>query len=137
MDVGLQFELINLLHFEGLPVEFPHVFALLQEVEVAHQVQELSIFQVIFKWRNWDSVGELCAEGINCIINDDHVLHVTIIKHSQILDVHVICCLDAVISVDSMLYQLLLGVYVVEDNVGIPAVARSENDDLEMLVDFL
>jgi hypothetical protein len=36
-----------------------------------------------------------------------------------------------------MLYQLLLRVNVVEDNVGIPAVARCENDDLKMFVDFL
>jgi hypothetical protein len=36
-----------------------------------------------------------------------------------------------------MLYQLILRVYVVQDNVGIPAVARSKNDYLEMFVDFL
>ena len=129
--------MVDLLHFECIAVKLTHIFTILEQVEITHKIQKLSILNIVFEWGNRDTVGKLCAEGINCIVNDDHVFHIAILKNSEIFDVHIICSLDTIVSIYTMLYKFVLRVNVVEYDICIPTMTCRENNNFKMLVNLL
>lgn len=123
-----------MLHLESLSVEFTHILVIFDNVEVVHQVKKLSVFFVIFERSDGNPVRKLRAERVNSIVNDDHVLHLPVFEYSQIFDINIVCRLDAVVSVHTVLDQGLVRVYMVQDHVRVPTMTCCEDNNFEVLI---
>jgi len=94
------------------------------------------VFNIVLEGRNRYTVGQLCAEGINCIVNNNHVFQIAILEYTKVFNVYIVSCFDAVISVHSVLDQLTFRIDIVEDNICVPPVAGGKNYDFKILIDF-
>lgn len=137
MDVVSKVELVHLFHLEGFTVWYSEIIAILDHLDVVHQTDELSIVFIILEGRDWNAVGKLSSEAVDCVIYDNQILKITTFEDPQIFNVNVIVAFDAMVSVESMLDQLPLWIYIVEDGVCIPLVTCSEDDDFEIFVNHL
>lgn len=102
----------------------------------AHEEEELFVCLVVLEWDDGDSIAQLQAKTVNGIIHQNHVFHRHILDHSQILNVNVIRCFDAAVSIQSILEELVIGVDVVQDNICVPLVRGCEDNHLVVLVNF-
>lgn len=134
LDVLIQLELIHLFHLECLSVKHSHVFFLVEQLQEVHQTQELTVVFVVFEGSNRDAIGQLSPKRVHRIVHNDHVLHVPVFEHSQVLYVHVIRGLNAMVSIQSVLYQLLSRVNVVQDNICIPFMTGCKHHYLKVLI---
>ena len=53
------------------------------------------------------------AKWINSIIHNDQVFKVSVLEHPQVLNVHIVFGLDAMLPVEPVLEVYALGIYVV------------------------
>jgi hypothetical protein len=104
MDVWVKFNLIDLFHFECFSIKVSHIFIFFELIEIIHEEYELLIFAIVLKRRDGNPVSELGTKGKNSVVHDNHVLKFSILENSQVFYVHVICRLDTVIAVYTMLY---------------------------------
>ncbi len=113
MDVVAQIELVNLLHLECLSVGHSEVFAVLDHLQVVHEADKFSIVFVIFERGDWNAVRELGTKAVDCVIYDKEILEVTSLEDTQVLNVYIVIALDAMVSVQSMLNELVLRIDIV------------------------
>lgn len=99
----LQIKLVYLFHFKGFSVGHSEIVTILNHLDVIHQTQKLPVIFIIFEWSNWYAIRKLCSEWKHSVINNYHIFHFSISENSQVLYVNIVRCLDAMISVESML----------------------------------
>lgn len=95
---------------ECLSVLLPHIGALRQAVEVVDQVHQLLIILILVEGYNWDPIVELVTKRVNCVVHNDKILQLSVRDYPQVFDVYTFFRPDAVISIESVLYELPLGV---------------------------
>jgi hypothetical protein len=88
-----------LLHLEGLSVDLSKVISLFDDIQIVHQEQKLSVLYIIFEWDDRDAIRKLRAEGVNSIVNQNHILHFSVPEDAEVFDVNIISSLNAVVSV--------------------------------------
>ena len=91
----------------------------------------------MIKWNDWNTIVDLVSEGVHRVIDYNHVFHSTIRYNPEVFDIVAFRCLNAVLSVQSILEKLVLRVDVVKNRIGVDLVRRRENNHLERLVCLL
>lgn len=100
-------------------------------------MEELAVVPVVFERRYGYPVGELRPEGVNGVVDNDHILELPVFEYSEVLYINVVGRFNAIIAVHAVLYQSPIRVNVVQDNIRVPLMARCENNDLKVFVDEL
>lgn len=119
------------MELEDLAVIIPHVLHQDHVHDVLLQGLQLEIGPAVVVGQNGDPVLGLGCVGVGCVVHQNHVAEVSV-DHSQILGVHALRCLVAVLAEESVLDVLVVGIEVVEDHVGIAGVAGSEDNHLKV-----
>ena len=76
---------------------------------------ELCVIWILFERRYRYSIVKLFAKRINSVVNNDNVAERYISEDAQVLNVNVISCLNALVSVKAVLNQFTRGVDVVQN----------------------
>ena len=100
-------------------------------------MQHLLVSRFVVKWNNRYAVVNLIGEGVNRVIHNNHVLHLSIPDNPQILYIITFGCLYTMLSVQSILKKFVLRVDVVQNCIRICLMACSENNYLKLFVRFL
>ena len=100
-------------------------------------MQHLLVSRFVVKWNNRYAVVNLIGEGVNRVIHNNHVLHLSIPDNPQILYIITFGCLYTMLSVQSILKKFVLRVDVVQNCIRIGLMACSENNYLKLFVRFL
>ncbi len=79
---------------------------------------ELEIVLSFVKWKDGDCVVELESVGVGCVVNKDHLGHLTV-YYSEVFHIHALGSYIAVLSEESMVNVLGLGIEMVQNDVGI------------------
>ena len=99
-------------------------------------MNQLLVIPVVVVWDDRDAVLELVQVGIGSVIDQQHILHLPILQHSQVLDIDALLGLPALASEESVADVLVLRVEVVEDHIGVAFVTGREDNDLAHLRHF-
>lgn len=91
------------------------------------------VLRVLLERRDWDSVVELLPKAVNGIVDDQHVFETDVFENSKVLDVEIVS-LNAGLSVEAVLDELVLGVNIIEDRVRVLSVRRGKHTDFEVPV---
>jgi hypothetical protein len=102
-------ELAVSVQFECLPVDFPHVAGQQQTIDVALQGSQLVVVATLVVRQNRDGVVELKCIAV-CRVVDENQLGRVAVDHSQIFYVYPLGGHVAVLSEQSVVHQLALGV---------------------------
>lgn len=119
------------MQLEGLPIETPHILHQQHALQVVLQRPQLKISLTVVVRQNGDAVVQLSCVGVSSIVHQYHFGHVAI-NYPQVLAVHALGGLVAMLAEQPVVNVAVLGVEVVEDNVGIATVTGSEDDDFEV-----
>lgn len=119
---------------ESGSVHLPHIVAGGALVQVLDEVEELDVVGVLLEGGDRDAVGELCSEGVDCVVYKQHVLQGNVPEDAQVFDVLAVGGPHARRSVEPVLNELPSGVEVVQDGVCVQRSARSEHAHLVVLV---
>lgn len=125
-------ELFVFVKFERFAVDFPHVLGEQHALDVGLQRPQLVIVLALVVGDDGDGVVDLEGVGIGCVVDQQQLRQVPV-YHSQILHVDAVVGDVAVLTVQSMVDELVVGVEVVQDDVGIARVACREDDHFEVL----
>ena len=82
---------------------------------------------LMVEWNNRDSVVYLISKGVHRVVNDYHILHVSVGNNSQIFHVIPFRSLDTVLTIKSILEKLIFRINIVKDCICIRLVRRCEN----------
>ena len=82
-------------------------------------------------WQNWDAATELVCIGVSCIIDQHHVLRVSV-YYAKVFYVHALGGEIAVLAEESVVHPFVLWVEVVDYNVCVAGMACREEDYLEV-----
>ena len=91
---------------------------------------KLFITFVVNKLKNRDSVVDLEAKAVEEIIDDDHVLEVTVLDNPEVLDEESVLRLHAVLPRQDVADVLILRIDVIDNRVSIVLRRCRENNDL-------
>ena len=92
---------------------------------------------VVNKLKNRDSVVDLEAKAVEEIIDDDHVLEVTVLDNPEVLDEESILRLHAVLPRQDVADVLIFRIDVIDNRVSIVLGRCRENNDLIFLTHVL
>lgn len=70
-------------------------------------MHQLFISLIIIEGDDWDAIVQLVPEGIDCVIYYYEVVKVTVRNNSQVFNVNALFSSDAMITVKSVLDQLI------------------------------
>lgn len=86
---------------------------------------------LMIEGNNRNSIVNLISEGVNRIVNDDHIFHVSICDNPQIFHVIPFRSLDAVLPVHAILEKFVFGIDIVENSISISLVRSCEHHYLK------
>ena len=95
--------LLQFVEFKSFSVLFTDVFARGKAIQVEDEMEHFLITGFMVERNNRNSVIYLISEGVNRVVNDDHVFHVSVRYDPQILYVIPFWSLNAMLSVKSIL----------------------------------
>ena len=111
--------LLQLVELECFSVLFADVFARGEAVQVENEMEHFFVARFMVEGDDWYAVVYLIGEGIDWVVYDDHVLHVSVCYDPQVLHVIPFGSLDAVLPVHAILEELVFWVDIVEDSISI------------------
>lgn len=100
------------MQLERLFVDLPNILSTSQPQQVGLQGLELEIVTTVVVRENWDSVLKLENIGIGCVVYQHHLVK-SPVYYSEVFDVHLFVCFEAVLPVEPVLDELVLGVDIV------------------------
>ena len=77
------------------------------------QVLKLPVLLIVLERRDGYSVSKLRSKGVNSVIYNYKVLKISVFEHSEILNVDIIGGFDAIVSIDPVLNELSLRIYII------------------------
>jgi hypothetical protein len=77
------------------------------------QVLKLPVLLIVLERRDRYSVSKLRSKGVNSVIYNYKVLKISVFEHSEILNVDIIGGFDAIVSIDPVLNELSLRIYII------------------------
>jgi hypothetical protein len=119
--------LLQVLQLESLAVLLADVLALAETIKVVDEVLQLLVTLVIVEGYYRDTIVQLVPEGVHSVVDDDQVLELSVLDDAQVLDVDALLCTDAVVPVQPILNQLVLGVEQVQHHIRVCLVRGSEH----------
>jgi len=100
-------------------------------------VFKLFIVRILFKRCYWYAVVQLFAKRVDCIVDYDYVTKRHVPEDAEVFDVDVIRSLDALVSVEAVLYQITRWVDKIEDSVSVAWIWGCEHTNFEVFVRIL
>lgn len=97
-------------------------------------MQHFLVSLVVIERYDWNTIINLECETIDTVVHDDHVLQVSVAEDSEIFDIVTFRCEIAMLSVESVLDVLVVGVNVIQDGICVYLMTGGKDDDLEVLV---
>ena len=68
---------------------------------------------LVVKWDDRDAIIDLVGKWVYTIVNYNHVFHLTISDDTEVFDIVAFRSLNAVLSVQSILEELILWIYII------------------------
>lgn len=106
------------------------LFYLNEGFDIFDQVHQLLILLVIVKRNDWNSILKLIEVRVGGIINQKHILKVTISQYSQVFYVNAFLCLPTVVSEQSMRNQFFMGIQMIQHNICVTFMTCCKYNDL-------
>lgn len=100
-------------------------------------MHKLFIFFIVIERNDWDTIVQLVTEGIDCVIDNDHILEIAVGNYSEVLYVNPFFSPDAVLSVESVLDESAIRIEIVKHDVRICFVRGCEHHNLIVLISLL
>ena len=118
-------DLLQVQQLKGLSVLHPDVRAVVDAVDVVHQVHQLLVVLLIIVVGNYrDSVVQLVSKRIHSIIHDYQVFQLSVLDDPEVFDVDSFWGLDAVVSIEAVIDELLGLLLLLHHIVSLLVVAR-------------
>ena len=95
--------LLQFVELKSFSVLFTDVFARGKTIQVEDEMEHFFIAGLMVERNNRNSVIDLISEGVNRVVDDDHVFHVSVRYDPQVLHVIPFWSLNAVLSVKTIL----------------------------------
>ena len=86
--------------------------------------------------KNWNTVIELVGIGVSCIIDQNHVLQISI-DDSKIFDVHALWTQIAMLSKQPVVDPFPIRIQIIYDNICVAGMTCCETYDLKMFAEVL
>lgn len=112
-------------------IQLPHVGLHSHLLKVFLETQQLSVLPSLVG-KNWDPVENLVEVTEGAVVDQDHFRKVSVYD-PEVLSVYFVVQFDAMLSVESKREELVFGVDLIEDGIGVAALAGSESDDFKVL----
>lgn len=112
-------------------IQLPHVDLHSHLLKVFLETQQLSVLPTVVG-KNWDPVEHLVEVTEGAVVDQDHFRKVSVYD-SEVLSVYFVVQFDAMLSVESKREELVFGVDLIEDGIGVAALTGSESYDFKVL----
>lgn len=107
------------IELEVVAVERDDVWQGGQVFGVSDEVLQFLVVLVVVEWNARDSIVDLVPEGVSGVVDDEHLVQVTLAQDSQVLYVHSFLSLHTMVSEETVRDELVSRVQVVKDHGGI------------------
>lgn len=97
---------------------------------------QLKIIGSFVVWEDGDTILQLEGIRVGCIVDQDNFWKISI-DDSEVFNVHAFLAETAVLTVETVLEDDLIGIDVVQYHVGIRTMAGCEDNELEMSVEIV
>jgi hypothetical protein len=96
-------------------------------------MEELLVILVLVEGDDWDPVLELVEVGVGCVVDQQQVLEMPVLDHSEIFDVDSLFSLPALRAKEAMTHEFPLRIEIIQNNIGVAFVTRREDHNFALL----
>lgn len=126
------------MQFKRLHVLYPYILHLCETAQIIYQVKHfLVLWGLPVKRHYGNAIRQLVREGVDRVINQNHVFEGPIPYDPQIFHIVVLWREETVVTIESILDELVVGVQVVKNRICIGLMARCEDYYLKIFGGFL
>ena len=120
------------MEFERFLIEGLHVLVL-HPHEIFLQADKLIVLLVVVVGHDRDSVWDLVAEGVGCVVYDGDVLEGSALEYAHVLNIDSLGGLNTVVSEEPVVNVLPIGIQIIQHDICVASVRGREYDYLEVL----